>query len=121
MKKILIVDDVRLMRNIIKNTILEDHPYTILEASNGQDALESYKSNRPHLVTMDITMEKKNGVDAVREILSFDRHAKIVMVTSLGQDKLMRECVQAGVKDFIIKPFSKKRIKETVTRVLCSN
>lgn len=121
MKKILIVDDTRLMRNIIKNTLLEDDTYTIFEAKNGQDAVESYKSNRPHVVTMDITMETKNGVEAARDILSFDRHAKIVMVTSLGQEKLMHDCIEAGVKDFIVKPFSKARIKAIVARILCSN
>lgn len=121
MKRILIVDDARLMRNIIKNTLLEDQPYTIYEANNGRDALEFYKTHRPDLVTMDITMDIKNGVDTAKDILSFDRKARIIMITSMGQENRMRECIQAGVRDFIIKPFSKDRIKATVARHLSKN
>ena len=121
MKKILIVDDAKLMRNIIKKTLLEDQEYTIFEADNGMDAVESYKKNRPDLVTMDMAMEHKNGLDAARDILSFDQHAKIIVVTSWGQEKLVEDCIKAGVKDFIMKPFTKEHIRITVSRVLQLN
>ena len=121
MKKILIVDDAKLMRNIITKALLEDQEYTIFEADNGMDAVESYKANQPDLVTMDLTMEQKNGLDATRDILSFDQHAKIIIVTSFGQEKLVEDCIKAGVKDFIVKPFTKEHIRTTVSRVLQSN
>lgn len=121
MKKILIVDDAKLMRNIIKKTLLEDQEYTIFEADNGMDAVESYKTIQPDLVTMDMTMEHKNGLDAVKDILLFDQYAKIIMITSLGQEKLVQDCIKAGVKDFIVKPFTRERVQKTVSKVLQLN
>jgi len=118
MKKILIVDDAKLMRNIIRKTLLEDKKYVIFEAANGEDALECYKVNQPDLVTMDMAMDQKNGLDTAREILSFDRFAKIVIITSMGQERLMRDCIEAGIADFIVKPFSKERIRKTISNIL---
>lgn len=114
----MIVDDARLMRNIIKNTLNEKAEHQILEAENGNRAVELYKENRPDIVTMDITMEEKNGVEAAREILEFDPDAKIIMVTSLGQEKLLQECIEAGVSDYIVKPFTKDRIISSVDNTL---
>lgn len=121
MKKVLIVDDAKLMRNIIKNILLDKQEYIIFEAENGHDAVECYKNNHPDVVTMDITMELKNGLDAAKDILTFDPRAKIIMVTSLGQEKLVNKCIQAGIKDFITKPFSKERVHMAISRVLEMN
>ncbi|MFC1569488.1 response regulator [bacterium] len=118
MGKIMIVDDARLMRNIIRTALLENGDYKIVEAINGQDAVELYKKEQPDIVTMDITMEVKNGVEAAKEILEYDPNAKIIMVTSLGQEKLLKECVEAGVSDYIVKPFSKERITSSITNSL---
>ncbi|NQT24963.1 response regulator [candidate division KSB1 bacterium] len=114
MGTIMIVDDARLMRNIIKNSIQEDSDHRILEAENGHQAVELYKKEKPDIVTMDITMEEKNGVEAAKEILEYDSNAKIIMVTSLGQEKLLQECIEAGVSDYIVKPFTKERIISSV-------
>jgi two-component system chemotaxis response regulator CheY len=121
MKKILIVDDAKLMRNIIRKILLEDKKYVILEAENGQVAVDCYKTNQPDLVTMDMSMEYKNGLEAARDIFSFDRYAKIIMITSLGQEKLVQDCIEAGVKDFIMKPFTRERVQKTVSKVLQLN
>ena len=119
MTKVLIADDAKIMRNILKNTITEAYAdFQILEARDGQDAVDLYKEEKPDLVTMDITMERKNGMDAAKEILQMDKNAKIVMVTSLGQEKMLRECVQAGVRDYIVKPFSKERILCSIANIL---
>jgi two-component system, chemotaxis family, chemotaxis protein CheY len=118
MKKILIVDDAKLMRNIIKNTLLEHERHEIIEAQNGEEAVSMYKDQRPDLVTMDITMEHRNGLDAAREILAYDRDARIIMVTAVGQEKMLMECVNAGVSDYIVKPFSKERIASSITKAL---
>ena len=118
MQKILIVDDARLMRNIIKNSIQEKGPYNILEAENGNVAIDLYKDEQPDIVTMDITMEEKNGVETAKEILAYDASAKIIMVTSLGQERLLKECIEIGIKDYIVKPFTKERIVSAVTNCL---
>jgi len=118
---VLVVDDARIMRNIIKKTLMESQKYNLLEASDGEDAIEMYKKIKPDLVTMDITMDNKNGVDAAREILDYDARAKIIMVTALGQEKLLSECVQMGIKDYIVKPFTKERILSAVAKALDNN
>lgn len=118
MSKILIVDDAALMRRMIKNALSEDKDHIILEARNGEESIELYKATKPDLVTMDITMDIKNGVDAAKEILAYDKGAKIIMITALGQEEYLKECVGAGVKDFIVKPFTKERVQLAVNKVL---
>jgi len=119
MIKVLVVDDARIMRNILKKTIKEKfNDFHIIEAKDGQDAIDLFKKEQPHLVTMDITMERKNGLDAAKEILKIDNNAKIIMVTSLGQEKMLSECVQVGVRDYIVKPFSKERILSSISTAL---
>jgi two-component system chemotaxis response regulator CheY len=116
--KILIVDDAKLMRSMIKNAVKDLPDILMLEAGNGDEAIELFKATKPDLITMDITMEYKNGVDAAKEILRLDPSAKIIMVTALGQENLLKECIEMGVKDFIVKPFTPDRIKSAVTKVL---
>ncbi|MBN2028915.1 response regulator [bacterium] len=122
MFKMLIVDDAKLMRNIIKNTIFECFQnMKIIEAEDGTQAVEIYQNEKPDLVTMDITMEHKNGLEAAKEILDIDKNAKIVMVTSLGQERMLRECVQLGIRDYIVKPFTKERIHSSISHALDEN
>jgi two-component system, chemotaxis family, chemotaxis protein CheY len=116
--KILIVDDAKLMRGIIKGAFTGMPDWTILEASNGEDAIQLYKATKPDLVTMDITMDYKNGVEASREILAVDPEARIVMITALGQENLLKECIEMGVKDFIVKPFTKERVISAASKIL---
>jgi two-component system chemotaxis response regulator CheY len=116
--KILIVDDAKLMRGMIKNALSKVPDLMILEASNGEDGVQLFHATQPDLVTMDITMDLKNGVDAAKEILKSDPKAKIIMVTALGQENLLKECIAAGVQDFIVKPFSVERIQAAVSKAL---
>lgn len=119
MIKVLVVDDAKIMRNILKKTITEKYSdFHVIEAIDGHDAINLYKKEKPSLVTMDITMERKNGLDAAKEILEIDKNAKIVMVTSLGQEKMLSECVRVGVRDYIVKPFSKERILSSISTAL---
>lgn len=121
-QKVLIVDDAKLMRNIIKRTIQESfNNVHFIEATNGKDAVELYKKEAPGLVTMDITMEQMNGLEAAKDILAFDQKAKIIVVTAMGQEKLLKECIKAGIDDFIVKPFSKERVHASITKVLQKN
>ena len=116
--KLMIVDDAKLMRGMIKNFLKEKEDIVFLEASNGHDAVELYKATKPDLVTMDITMDYKNGVDAARDIFESDPKARIIMVTALGQEELLHECIKMGVKDFIVKPFSKERIMSAIEKAM---
>ena len=119
--KVLVVDDAKLMRGMIKNSFKDVPDTSLLEADNGEDAIQLYQATKPDVVTMDITMDYKNGVEASREILKRDPEAKIIMVTALGQENLLKECIDLGVKDFIVKPFTKERLLSAVGKVLNVN
>ena len=115
--KVLIVDDAAFMRNMIKD-ILEEEGYEIAgEAANGEEAISKYKELRPDVVTMDIVMPLKSGIEAVHEIVSFNKDAKIVMCSALGQESLVMEAIEAGAKDFITKPFKTEKVLETIKKL----
>ena len=115
---VLICDDAVFMRTMISD-ILEESGYEIVgQAETGVQAIERYKSLRPDLVTMDIVMPDMGGIDAVREITRFDANAKILMCSAMGQQALVVEAIQAGAKDFVVKPFQPARVLEAVQRVL---
>ncbi len=117
-KRILIVDDANFMRMIVKDT-LTPHGFEIAgEATNGNEAVTKYEELKPDLVTMDITMREKDGVEAAREILARDPNARIVMVTALGQERMLMNCISLGVKDFVVKPFEPERIVAAVRKAL---
>jgi two-component system chemotaxis response regulator CheY len=114
----LICDDAVFMRTMISD-ILEESGYEIVgQAETGVQAIERYKTLRPDLVTMDIVMPDMGGIDAVREITNFDANAKILMCSAMGQQALVVEAIQAGAKDFVVKPFQPSRVLEAVQRVL---
>ena len=115
---VLICDDAVFMRTMISD-ILKESGYEIVgQAETGVQAIERYKTLRPDLVTMDIVMPDMGGIDAVREITSFDANAKILMCSAMGQQALVVEAIQAGAKDFVVKPFQPSRVLEAVQRVL---
>jgi two-component system chemotaxis response regulator CheY len=115
---ILVVDDAAFMRMMVKD-ILTKNGYTVLgEAENGQKAIEKYKELNPDLVIMDITMPEVDGIQAVKEIKKIDPNAKIVMCSAMGQQAMVIESIQAGARDFIVKPFQADRVIEAVKKVL---
>lgn len=116
MKSVLIVDDAAFMRMSLK-LLLEKNNFIIAgEAEDGIDAVERYKEFRPDIVTMDITMPKMNGIEALKEILKFDQKAKVIMISAMGQEKHVKEAIVAGAKNFIVKPYKEEHILKT----LCS-
>ncbi|MBS2969102.1 response regulator [Metabacillus sp. KIGAM252] len=118
MARILIVDDAKFMRVTLTN-VLEGANHTIAgEAENGIEAVSQYKTLQPDLVTLDITMPEKNGLDALKEIMGEFPSAKVIMCSAMGQQKMVVEAIEAGAKDFIIKPFDSSRVLEAVERVL---
>lgn len=117
-KTILIVDDAAFMRMMIKD-ILAKHGYTVVgEAENGLIGVEKYKELRPDLVTMDITMPEMDGITAVREIKKVEPSAKIIMCSAMGQQAMVIDAIQAGAKDFIVKPFQPERVIEAVSKAI---
>jgi two-component system chemotaxis response regulator CheY len=117
-KRILIVDDANFMRMIVRDTLTPRGFEIAGEATNGNEAVLKYEQLKPDLVTMDITMKEKDGVAAAREILAKDPNARIVMVTALGQERMLMNCLALGVRDFVVKPFEPERMISAVSKAL---
>ena len=109
MAKILIVDDAAFMRKVIRDTLTKEGYSDIHEAVDGQDAVEKYFELKPDLVLMDITMPNMDGLEALKAIRAKDSNANVVMCSAMGQESMVVEAVQAGIKDFIVKPFKSDR------------
>lgn len=116
-KTILVVDDAAFMRMMIRD-ILAKEGYVIHEAVNGRDAVEKYDEVRPDLVTMDITMPEMTGIEALRAIRSSDANARVLMVSAMGQQKMIVEALESGAMDFLVKPFQPTKVLETVKKCL---
>lgn len=118
MASILIVDDAAFMRMMIKD-ILVKNGYTVVgEAENGAKAVEKFKELEPDLVIMDITMPEMDGIQAVKQIKQISSEAKIIMCSAMGQQAMVIESIQAGARDFIVKPFQADRVLEAVKKVV---
>ncbi|MFX1454261.1 MAG: response regulator [Promethearchaeota archaeon] len=118
-KKVLIVDDAQFTRNMLKNIISKIEEIEVIgEASNGVEAISLYKKLNPDLVTMDLVMPEKGGIEATEEILKINSKALIVVVSALGQEALVLEAAKKGAKDFIQKPFKTEQILEVMDRIL---
>ena len=115
--KVLIADDALFMRNLLKDILTKVGYSVVAEATNGEEAVALYRKHQPDLVTMDIVMPLKSGIEALEEIIKEDPYARIVMCSALGQESLVLEAVQAGAKDFIVKPFKEERVVEVVKRI----
>ena len=115
---VLVCDDAIFMRTMISD-ILSQAGYDVIgEAETGMQAVERFKELNPDLVTMDIVMPDMGGIDAVREIMKIAPTAKVLMCSAMGQQALVVEAIQAGAKDFVVKPFQPSRVLEAVQRVL---
>ncbi|MBU3100495.1 response regulator [Clostridium estertheticum] len=110
--KILVCDDSMLIRKKLKEVLKSCGCNNILEASNGQEAVDSYKENNPDLVFMDIIMPFKNGIEAVKEIIEFDNDAKVVMASSAGTKEHVKVAIKAGAFEFVQKPWEKEQINK---------
>ena len=117
-KNILICDDAAFMRMMIKD-ILTKNGYTVAgEAENGLRAVEKYAELKPDLVLMDITMPEMDGIQALKKIKSTDPAASVIMCSAMGQQAMVIESIQAGARDFIVKPFQADRVLEAVKKVI---
>jgi two-component system chemotaxis response regulator CheY len=115
--RLLIADDAMFMREMIKDIAQQAGFEVIGEAGNGIEAVEKYRELRPDIATMDIVMPLKSGIEAVREIKSEFEDARIIMCSALGQDSLVVEALEAGARDFIVKPFKADQVIEVLKKV----
>jgi two-component system chemotaxis response regulator CheY len=118
MKRVLVADDASFMRQMIRD-IIEPEGYEVVgEASDGVEVVEKFRELQPDVVMMDIVMPKRSGIDAVRAIREKDPSAVVVMCSALGQETLVMEALQAGARDFIVKPFKPDAVISTLAKVV---
>ena len=117
MVRILIVDDAAFMR-MRCSKLLSEKGYEVVEAANGAEALEKYKELKPNAVLLDITMPKMDGIITLQEIMKIDPHARVAMVTAMGQRTMVMNALKAGARDFVVKPFDGPRVLDTVQKLI---
>ncbi len=115
---VLVCDDAIFMRTMISDILTQAGYEVVGEAETGTQAVEKYDQLKPDLVTMDIVMPDMGGIDAVRTIVESHPDARVLMCSAMGQQALVVEAIQAGAKDFIVKPFQPSRVLEAVQRIL---
>lgn len=114
--KIILVDDLSFMRDVIKNMVEKEDIIIIGEAGNGEEAVKLYTKLSPDVVLMDITMPVMDGLESLRQIKEYDPRAKVIMCSALGQQRYIIKSIQLGARDFIIKPFQPERIISAITK-----
>lgn len=117
-KRILVVDDAAFMRMMIKDILTKNGYSVVGEADNGLNAIDKYEELHPDLVTMDITMPEMDGITAVKEIRKNNPNARIIMCSAMGQQSMVIDAIQAGARDFIVKPFQPERVLEAVSKAM---
>jgi len=116
-KKVMIVDDATIMRMILKEILEKENYLIIAEAKDGYEAVDLYKKHNPDIVSMDISMPYRDGIWALKEILDYNKKAKIIVCSALGQEALVTKAISIGARDFIVKPFRPERVVRSFYRV----
>lgn len=120
MYNVLVVDDAAFMRLAIKNVLEKSEFKVVADAKDGNEGIEKYIEFRPDIVTMDITMPDMSGIEALKKIREFDPNAKVVMISAMGQEMMVKEAILNGAKNFIVKPYKEEHIIQTLLKVASS-
>lgn len=118
MARILVCDDSAFMRMMLKKILTDNGHEVVAEAANGKEAVQAYRQFQPELTTMDITMPKMDGIEAVKLIHEENPLSRIIMVTAIGQRAVITDALKAGASDFIVKPFDPNQVIDTVNKIL---
>ncbi len=118
MARVLVVDDAAFMRKVLSDALAKGGHEVVGEAANGNEAVSRYQELHPDVMTLDITMPEKDGLEALREILASDPAARVVMCSALGQESKVLESIKSGARDFVVKPFQADRVLEAVGKAL---
>jgi two-component system, chemotaxis family, chemotaxis protein CheY len=118
MARVLVVDDAAFMRKMVTDALSGGGHEVVGEAGNGNEAVSRFQELRPDVMTLDITMPEKDGLDALREIIAVDPGAKVIMCSALGQESKVLESIKLGAKDFVVKPFQPDRVISAVAKAL---
>lgn len=118
MARVLVVDDAAFMRKVLSDALAKGGHEVVGEAANGNEAVSRFQELHPDVMTLDITMPEKDGLEALREILASDPAARVVMCSALGQESKVLESIKSGARDFVVKPFQADRVLEAVGKAL---
>ena len=118
MARVLVVDDAAFMRKMVSDALAKAGHEVIGEACNGVEAVESFRTLKPELTTLDITMPEKDGLQALGDIMTLDPNARVIMCSALGQESKVLESIKLGAKDFVVKPFQAERVLDAVGKAL---
>jgi two-component system, chemotaxis family, chemotaxis protein CheY len=115
-KAVLVVDDSMVMRSMIRGILAQNGFIIVAEAKDGQDAVTQYLEHHPDLVTMDLVMPRELGIEAVKRIMKLDPDARIIVVSGLNQKTILMQALDAGARDYVIKPFDEQELVETAVK-----
>jgi two-component system, chemotaxis family, chemotaxis protein CheY len=118
MARVLVIDDAAFMRKMLGDVLSKAGHEVVGEGANGNEAVEQFQQLRPDIMTLDITMPEKDGLTALKEILSVEPTARIVMCSALGQESKVLEAIKAGARDFVVKPFQADRVVDAIGKAL---
>lgn len=118
MARVLVVDDAAVMRMVVGDVLSGGGHEVIGEASTGHEAIARYRELQPEVVTLDVTMPEMDGLTALKEIVAMDPAARVIMCSALGQESKVLEAIEAGAKDFVVKPFKADRMLDAVGRAM---
>ena len=117
MRTVLIIDDSSMIRRLLRNIFVKNGFKVIGEADNGKKGYEKFKQLNPDVITMDMVMDEMTGLEALKHIISDNPDAKVIIVSSMGQNVIIRDAIIAGAKDFLIKPFNEKEVMDAVRKL----
>lgn len=118
MARVLIVDDAAFMRKVLGDALRSGGHDVVGEAANGQEAVDLYQELKPEVTTLDIAMPEKDGMTALKEILTLDPSARVIMCSALGQESKVLESIKSGARDFVVKPFQLDRVLDAIGKAL---